>query len=203
LRQAIAQEDKPTLPNRRRAVLALGASAAIGIGTLYLALRKRSPPLEQPLLTYRELQWEDLMPKEWDPTKRLRKQDGSLLTDLDPQAQKMLADLRAIWDNAPIVGSLDGVAVRLPGYVVPQDQTDGALTEFLLVPYFGACIHSPPPPANQIVHVIPDKPTKGFHAMDTVWVSGRLTTLREDSPMGASGYRLDARVVLPYKARPS
>lgn len=143
------------------------------------------------------------MPKEWDPTKRLRKHDGSLLTDLDPQAQKMLADLRAIWDNAPIVSSLDGVAIKLPGYVVPLDETDGALTEFLLVPYFGACIHSPPPPANQIVHVIPDKPTRGFRAMDTVWVSGRLTTLREDSPMGASGYRLDAQVVSAYKPRPS
>jgi hypothetical protein len=191
------------MPNRRRAVLALGALAALGVGAVCVERRSGSGRPEEQLVTYRELQWEDLMPKEWDPTKRLRKQDGSLLTDLDPQAQKMLADLRAIWDNAPIVGSLDGVAVRLPGYVVPLDETDGALTEFLLVPYFGACIHSPPPPANQIVHVIPDKPTKGFHAMDTVWVSGRLTTLREDSPMGASGYRLDAWVVLPYKARPS
>ena len=186
---------------RRHAVLALGALGAFGVGTLCVELRGRSLPTDQPPVTYRELGWEDLMPKEWDPTKRLRNHDGSLLTDLDPQAQKMLADLRAIWDNAPTVGSLDGVAVRLPGYVVPLDETDGALTEFLLVPYFGACIHSPPPPANQIVHVMTDKPVRGFRAMDTVWVSGRLTTLREDSPMGASGYRLEAHVVSPYKRR--
>jgi hypothetical protein len=192
------------MPNRRRFAWALGAAAALGVGAFWLASNATLPWTASrlpsgALPSYRELQWDDLMPREWDPTKRLRRHDGSLLSDLDPQAQKMLEDLRAIWDNAPIVSSLDGAFVKLPGYVVPLDQTEGALTEFLLVPYFGACIHTPPPPANQIVHVIPDKPVKGFGAMDTVWVSGRLLTRRQDSPMGASGYRLDAQTVTRYR----
>ena len=51
---------------------------------------------------------------------------------------------------------------------------------------------------NQIIHVKTDKPTKGFHSMDTVWISGTLKTLRSDSYMGASGYRMDAVVVERY-----
>jgi len=198
------------MPSRRRAAFAFGAVAAFGLGTLWVAsggrlLRgfgtHRLSDKAEPI--YRELRWDDLMPKEWDPTKRLRKPDGSLLSDLDPRAQKMLEDLRAIWDNAPTVSALDGAFVKLPGYVVPLDQVDGALTEFLLVPYFGACIHTPPPPANQIVHVMPEKPVSGFGAMSTVWVSGRMSTRRQDSPMGASGYRLDSRVVETYRPPPS
>jgi hypothetical protein len=194
------------MPSRRRAVFALVAAAVVGVGTMWMASEASLPsgagtsrPPNEALPPFRELQWDDLMPKEWDPTKRLRKHDGSLPSDLDPQAQKMLEDLRAIWDNAPTVGTLDGTVVKLAGYVVPLDQVDGALTEFPLVPYFGACIHTPPPPANQIVHVIPDKPVTGFGAMDTVWVSGRISTSRQDSPMGASGYRLDSLVVTRYR----
>jgi hypothetical protein len=68
------------------------------------------------------------------------------------------------------------------------------------VPYFGACIHTPPPPANQIVHVVADKPIKGLRTMDAVWVSGTLKPFRQDSAMGMSGYQMRAAVVAPYTA---
>ena len=103
--------------------------------------------------------------------------------------------MRAIWDHAPTVDSLDGAAVTLRGYVVPLESTQGALKEFLLVPYFGACLHTPPPPANQIVHVVAAQPAAGVRAMDTVWVSGTLATNRHESSMGMSGYRLQAVAV--------
>jgi hypothetical protein len=70
-----------------------------------------------------------------------------------------------------------------------------------LVPYFGACIHVPPPPANQIIHVLSDKPIKGVHAMTAVWVSGTLKTVRANSIMGMSGYRMEARAVERYEER--
>ncbi|WP_140633575.1 DUF3299 domain-containing protein [Methylibium rhizosphaerae] len=157
---------------------------------------------------YREIQWDDLMPKDWDPLKQLRgnKDAGvnlSLFNDGDPRAQQMLKDMRDIWDNAPTNAALDGAAIRLPGYVVPLEEAKGLLKEFLLVPYFGACIHSPPPPANQIVHVVLDKPVKGFHSMDTVWVNGLLSTTRQDSYMGVSGYKLRADKVERYVAPPA
>jgi hypothetical protein len=113
----------------------------------------------------------------------------------------MLKDMRATLDSAPIVAELDGARVRLPGYVVPLDEAGAELKEFLLVPYFGACIHTPPPPANQIVFVAAPKGTK-FRTMDTVWVSGTLRATRQESVMGTSGYRIDAAVVEAYTGTP-
>lgn len=148
-----------------------------------------------------EIAWEALIPKDWDPSKRFRGRDVSNLDDSDPRSAELLRELREEWDNAPTVAALNGRAVRLPGYLVPLESQGGALQEFLLVPYFGACIHSPPPPANQIVHVRAARPVKGLRSMDAVWVAGVLRTERRDSgEMGVSGYRLDAQSVQKYVA---
>jgi len=109
--------------------------------------------------------------------------------------------MRAVWDNAPVNVALDGTAARLSGFVVPLDNTQGGIREFLLVPYFGACIHTPPPPANQIVHVIASDTVKGLHAMDTVRVSGLLKAARYSSAdMGVSGYEIKSASVEPFVA---
>ncbi|MEI2678656.1 MAG: DUF3299 domain-containing protein [Burkholderiaceae bacterium] len=148
--------------------------------------------------TFREIKWDDLVPQDWDPLKQFKSTNFSVMNDSDPRATEMLKRMRETWDNAPTNTEMDGVAVRIPGYLVPLEDNKSGLKEFLLVPYFGACIHSPPPPANQIIHVKPQKPPKGFHSMDTVWVSGTLKTLRSDSYMGSSGYRMDAVSVEAY-----
>ena len=54
--------------------------------------------------------------------------------------------------------SLNGKLVRMPGYLLPIEFAGNRVTEFLLVPWVGACIHTPPPPPNQIVYVKADKP---------------------------------------------
>ncbi len=97
--------------------------------------------------TIREIRWNDLVPKDWKPPRippMLR-----MLSDSSFEAQDALAQMRALWDVAPTVDDMNGVLVKLPGYVVPLEEVRGGLKEFLLVPYFGACIHTPPPPANQ------------------------------------------------------
>jgi hypothetical protein len=91
-----------------------------------------------------------------------------------------------------------GQAVRIPGFVVPLEDSKEGLKEFLLVPYFGACIHSPPPPSNQIIDVVPRTPARGVRSMDAVWISGVLATTRTDSYMGAASYRIEAVSVTPY-----
>jgi hypothetical protein len=116
---------------------------------------------------------------------------------MDDSPEAMIA-MRELWDRAPTVPDLDGVVVKLPGYVVPLEYSPDALREFLLVPYFGACIHSPPPPANQIVHVLAASPVKGLRAMEVVFVVGTLRAKRGESSMGASGYRVDQATVEPY-----
>jgi uncharacterized protein len=74
-----------------------------------------------------------------------------------------------------LVSALDGVLVRLPGYVLPLEVTGKKVTEFLLVPWVGACIHTPPPPANQIVHVKTDIAFELSGLFMPVWVTGRLS----------------------------
>lgn len=92
-----------------------------------------------------------------------------------------------VWNEAPVEQSLEGQKIRLPGFVIPLERKGDQVLEFLLVPYFGACIHSPPPPANQIIHVVMSKPTADMRMMDTLWVSGRMKILRADTSMGISG----------------
>jgi hypothetical protein len=148
-----------------------------------------------------ELKWEELIPKSWDPTKRYRNISLEALRDNDPRAVQMLDEMRAVWDNAPVNVELDGSAAKLSGFVVPLDNTQNGIREFLLVPYFGACIHTPPPPANQIVHVIAAEAFKGLHAMDTVKVSGILKAARYASvDMGVSGYEIKAASVERFVA---
>ncbi|HEY3177866.1 MAG TPA: DUF3299 domain-containing protein [Casimicrobiaceae bacterium] len=70
--------------------------------------------------------------------------------------------------------ALDGKVVRIPGYLLPLEFSGKQVTEFLLVPWVGACIRTPPPPPNQIVHVRSDKPFEMKGMFDAVWVTGRI-----------------------------
>ncbi len=97
---------------------------------------------------------------------------------------------------------LEGKLVRIPGFVVPLDdfQEDGA--EFLLVPYYGACVHTPPPPPNQIVMVAMEgKKSIKMSLFDAVWMSGRLKIQSVESPYGTVGYTLEGMKVEPYTAK--
>ena len=148
--------------------------------------------------SYTPIRWDDLTPKDWDPLKQFRDANFGAMSDADPRAIAMLQRMRETWDNAPTNNALDGQAIRIAGYLVPLDETKAGLTNFLLVPYFGACIHTPPPPSNQIIDVTPKAPSKGWRPMDTVWVSGTLRTLRSETYMGVSSYRMEAVSVEPY-----
>lgn len=188
----MAKPITPNVPNASPSPTTSGGAGAARSGS-------SSPPAT----AVRTIGWEALVPADWDPMKDLKGLNLSILSDADPRAIAALAKLREAWDNAPINPAVVGQTVRLPGYLVPLEETKDGLKEFLLVPYFGACIHSPPPPANQIVHVLPKAPAKGLRSMDTVWVTGVLTGTRTDSYMGMSGYRIEATQVTPYAERPA
>lgn len=187
-------------PARR---LALHALAAAGLAAWGLPAAQAQERAARGGGAVRHIKWQELVPAGWDPAKLLREKFNdpqlAVLNDADPRVQAMMEELRTIWDNAPVNPAMDGVTGRVPGYVVPLEDSRAGLKSFLLVPYYGACIHSPPPPANQIIHVVLSKPVKGFQTMDTVWVQGRLSAARNQSDMGVSGYRLDAIRVDPYE----
>lgn len=150
---------------------------------------------------FKEISWEELVPKNWDPAKQFKNLDLDKLDDSDPRAIEALERLRHAWNDAPVEPSLNGARIRIPGFVVPLDAQRGQLKEFLLVPYFGACIHTPPPPANQIIHVVATKPLKNVQIMDAVWVDGTLGTGRKDTEFGTSGYSMKLEAVTPYKGK--
>uniref|UniRef100_UPI003515A5B6 DUF3299 domain-containing protein n=1 Tax=Limnobacter sp. TaxID=2003368 RepID=UPI003515A5B6 len=85
-----------------------------------------------------------------------------------------------------------------PGFVIPVEQSEAGVDELLLVPYFGACIHTPPPPANQIIHVKLAKPQPAMGAMQAYWVWGELQLNRFSSEFGDAAYQLVATGLQPY-----
>jgi uncharacterized protein len=148
---------------------------------------------------FEERSWDDLIPADWDPMRLFEGIDLDSLDDADPRAMEALERLQDEWDNAPANPAMNGIAIRIPGFVVPLEHADTQLREMLLVPYFGACIHSPPPPSNQIIHVTLDTPAAGIEAMDTVWVNGVIETVHSSTGMGDASYRMRAVQVEAYE----
>ncbi len=97
---------------------------------------------------------------------------------------------------------LEGKLVRIPGFVVPLDDFQEEGAEFLLVPYYGACVHTPPPPPNQIVMVgMTGRKSIKLNLFDAVWMSGRLKISSVESPYGTVGYQLEGMKVEPYSSK--
>jgi len=108
-----------------------------------------------------------------------------------------------------VVKELNGKLVRLPGYILPLELSGLKVTEFLLVPYVGACIHVPPPPPNQIVFVKTGL-KKGYASKklyDPVWVTGVISVqsmvkdlfLVDGSAGVQIGYNMQANQIEPYE----
>jgi hypothetical protein len=168
-------------------------------------LKKPATPQAPKAGDFKTTDWKVLIPKDWDPMKEFRGMDFGMLGDGDPRAMEMLNRMQEAGEKAPIEPSLDGARIRIPGFVVPLESKGREVSEFLLVPYFGACIHVPPPPANQIIHVVAAKPVKDLRAMDSVWVSGVLRTIHSENRAGmgmaSAGYRMEAQGVAPYREK--
>ena len=147
---------------------------------------------------FREISWDDLIPADWNPEKFLADLELDDLQDNDPRAMELMQRMREEWDRAPVVERFSGQQVRIPGFVVPLESDGRTIREFLLVPYFGACVHVPPPPANQLIHVIPDQPIAAGLNMSPVWVNGVLNVGRVASELGSAGYQMRAMKVEAY-----
>ena len=97
---------------------------------------------------------------------------------------------------------LEGTIVRIPGFVVPLDDFQEQGSEFLLVPYYGACVHTPPPPPNQIVYVkMSASKNVSLSLFEAVWMEGTLAIRNVDSPYGDVGFELEGLTMKPYAAK--
>lgn len=113
------------------------------------------------------------MRKEAQEAERNLRKEGIDIEGLLARREEIKA-LRARRAHA-VDPALDGVSIRMPGYALPLEYDGKKITEFLLVPWVGACIHTPPPPPNQIVHVALDEGIVVGSRFQPVWVTGTIT----------------------------
>jgi len=138
-----------------------------------------------------ELQWADLAPREggldWSALQGIGVvEHGQMSTPFDQEAA------------SAVTTAYNGKIVRLPGFVVPLDFDGTGVTTFILVPYVGACVHVPPPPANQLVLVTTERPFDVEGLFDPVYVTGTFTTSAAETELAQIGYSMDARRIEPY-----
>ncbi len=113
-------------------------------------------------------------------------------------------ETNAIWqpvfdENATKLNPvLDGAYIKMPGYIIPIDQSTDGVTSFVLVPYVGACLHTPPPPANQLVFVTTNKPWPSDNLWDAVWVTGQMQHELQSTEVAETGYLLKAEEMETY-----
>jgi len=152
-----------------------------------------------------ELAWEDLIPDDFvqpeNPFATMSQEEIDKLLDGSEESTARLQKLEDAFNYAPVVSELDGKRVKIPAYITPLEFKDNSLIkEFLLVPYVGACIHTPPPPANQVVYAKSPKEVRFPGMYEPVWAVGVIKAETVQSELAETGYRLEVEQVLPYSA---
>lgn len=138
-----------------------------------------------------DLSWRDLVPEGEMPippsVQGLFGHDESdEITSVQPQSNGVRTD----WN---------GQVVRLPGFIVPIDYSGVGVTAFILVPYVGACVHVPPPPANQLVFVTTSTPYESSGLFEAVTVVGMFGTASTSTQLADISYALSADFIHPYR----
>lgn len=137
--------------------------------------------------TPRIITWEDLIPAGVPYSEIIGQGEVDAVNDrwlpqFDENATKLNKDLH-------------GAYIKMPGYVLPIDMSTAGVTSFLMVPYVGACIHTPPPPANQLVFVDSKKPWPSDDLWDPVWVTGWMRHELQSTTIADIGYALNADMI--------
>jgi len=156
--------------------------------------------------SFTEITWDDLLPDNYSPETIFKKYEKELellnkLGDNSPQAIKIFKALETEFNKAPANKKLDGKKIRLAGFIAPLENQEGKITEFLLVPYFGACIHSPPPPVNQTVLVKAD-PESAIDSEDYFaphWIYGAIKVSAKKTALGGAGYVINDAMTEIYE----
>ena len=141
--------------------------------------------------TPREITWDDLLPV------------GVPYSEIIGEGE--LDEVNDKWnpiydENATKLNeSLNGSYIKMPGFIIPFDIGVKGVTEFMLVPYTGACIHMPPPPANQLVMVNAKTPWPSDDLWNPVWVIGMMRMQLQTTDLGQTGYAIVADQMEVYE----
>ncbi|KPL95911.1 hypothetical protein A9262_17875 [Vibrio splendidus] len=130
-------------------------------------------------------------------TERLKKQDIDVEALFVARAQIMKQrEALGSKPNTEVVGSKH----RIPGYITPIEMDGTKVTKFFLVPSAGACIHTPPPPANQLVLIDFPEGIELVSLMTPVWVEGQLTGHQSKENVNYSDGAANVQSVYAMKA---
>ena len=140
-----------------------------------------------------EIGWEELMPEgEEERIAEMYQAQMARLYSGGGVAEGSAADQAIQIGTFNVVEEMDGMKIRLPGYTVPFDYgSEAEISEFLLVPYYGACLHAPPPPPNQTVFVETDEKIKLRDLSQAVWIEGTIRTARQDTDLADAAYTIE------------
>jgi hypothetical protein len=154
-------------------------------------------------IEYKKVEWTDLIPEDeldilLNPPSYIDDiVDGSFEDEISNQIKNTLVPAKDDPYQQALISTkvkpgMDGQAIGIPGFIVPLEFDDELIvTEFFLVPYFGACIHVPPPPPNQIIYV---KYAKGLELKtlyDPFWIYGTLKTSTVENDTATASYTID------------
>ncbi|WP_232594961.1 DUF3299 domain-containing protein [Marinibactrum halimedae] len=179
-----------------------------------LAAEAPQAQAEQP---FEEIEWEVLIPE--DDLKALLAppeylggiEDGSSEDSLESNLQispnlndslmdDQLTDYEKALVSTNVRPEFHNRRVKIPGFIVPLEFDKNKLvTQFFLVPYFGACLHQPPPPPNQIIYVKYEKGITLKSLYEPFWLLGTLKTQVVENDTATSAYAMNIHDVLPYE----
>ena len=184
-----------------RVIAAMKVAAYVFIASGILIVSS-APAVSADAQSYEDIDWTELMPAE-DLSALLNRPaflddiaDGSAQDSLDNFQQRQLEDeqaqqYQAALSSTRVIQGFDGKAIRIPGFIVPLAQNeDKEVTRFFIVPYFGACLHMPPPPPNQILYVESEQGITLENLYDPYWFEGIVSIEQKVDAMGTSAYSL-------------
>lgn len=144
------------------------------------------------------LSWAELLPE--GELERLEAMQSMLDSAVQPHSFGGVEGAGVQVGTFNTVSELDGKLVRIPGFVLPFEYSkSGKISEFLLVPYFGACIHVPPPPPNQMVYVKAPGPVDVGNVWAAVYVVGVLRAKPHRHEIADAAYSLELQSWEPYE----
>ena len=161
-------------------------------------------------LVFETIEWPDLMPPEvlailLNPPEYIAEiEDGSAEDQISSQMKSAVNQSEEDAYQQALVSTdvnenLDGAMIRIPGFVVPLEfDEEQTISQFFLVPYFGACLHMPPPPPNQIILVNAPKGIQMSALYDPFWIEGQLSTSFQENDMATSAYAMQLQRIEPY-----
>ena len=152
--------------------------------------------------SFRTVEWLDLMPKKdlnalLNPPEYISQMEegafeDEILTELRNMPKEISDPYQQALVSTEVIKEMDGQRIRIPGFVVPLEFGENKkVTQFFLVPYFGACIHVPPPPPNQIIFVTSKEGLAIKELYDPLWISGIISTSRIENDVALAAYKME------------